>query len=476
MKQVIEPAVSGLLQTAQTYLSPQELKIQGSEISENSASPTHQTRNELHAIYLKRLASNVPEKSQERQKSFRDLIDALEPCQGAIGSLEKVMSETNFEQLLVSAPAYFDTEMPSHSDVLKTHFEKLHATFEDCLILYLTAKSFMPFQSQMNFYSNISRLLAKKDYYYQDAPIKNAGLPVDALDYGLLVLPYNSPSFLPYFQNGVSQIMMEYHLQSTKAAVQNYNVKPGVKDADIEVAIELFLKQFSLLLKVCMQYRVLPEMQVLQQVCNDYLKSFEVLELFKKSFKFKLKYCKHDPELLKNTCEYFWLLMNTWGQCAVLNVKEALGEFNKCLAKTVSRNPFYVIAKDRTVGLLLQFEKNETRSADASQVYPDIQQLILENQKRFVQLLTIAQDLDAPFVKILQKQISEEMSVILNSLLAAVEGTLGNAPCAFSILGLGSCSREEMSLCSDIDFAILISEESYREHGADLRVRPTHDC
>ena len=41
---------------------------------------------------------------------------------------------------------------------------------------------------------------------------------------------------------------------------------------------------------------------------------------------------------------------------------------------------------------------------------------------------------------------------------------LGEAPCAFSLLGLGSFSRIEMSLCSDIDFAILVSDEFAVHH------------
>ncbi len=475
-----ERSASDLLQTAQRYLSkqvaqaPKELKIQASELNEGSISPSYQNRDERHALYLERLNSKVPE---EREDSFRQLMEKLKPCIRETSRLEEIMSQANFEKLLASAPAYFEAEMPSHADSLKTGFKQSNQSFDDCLMLYLLAKSFTPLPHQTKFYSNISRLLAKKGYYYQYAPIKNTGQPLDAFDYGTLVLPYGSPDLLPYYQGGVEQIAMEYHYHQSivilgllKTAVQNYHVKSNakdIKDIDIEAAVEPFLKQFSLLLELLKkleQYHDSSVMQGLGQEYRDYLSSSVLLETFKKSFRFKLKHCKNEAQLLENACKPFWRLMDLWSQYDAPNAIKALREFEKHLTNNLSQNPFYLIAAEHTNALLLPLEKNETSLKQTPQRCADIKALVEETRQHCAKLLSVGTDLNTFPVMILQKRISDEAIVILNNLLSTIENNLGPVPCAFSILGLGSYSREDMSLCSDIDFAILISDESCREH------------
>jgi predicted nucleotidyltransferase len=335
------------------------------------------------------------------------------------------------------------------------------------------SQSLYAFAASMQFYSNMSKVLANKGYYYQDAPIKNTGQPLDALDYGMLALAYDSRDLLSYYQAGVEQITIEYYyhqgiaiLQSTKEAIYHDNLKAEAIENDRKKAFESFLKQFDLLLKMVQkheEYRSLREMQGWQQL-HDYLKSPDLLDVFKRSFKFKLTQCVSQPRVLKNTCEFYWGLMHAWSQYALPNAKAALREFNKFLTEKLSKNPFYGIVMEQTNALLLQLERNEPSLVQASSIKVDIQQLIQETRERFIKLLDIGSDLNTLPVMVLQKRISEEAAVILNHLLSAIENTLGSAPCAFSILGLGSYSREEMSLCSDIDFAILISDKSHKEH------------
>ncbi|MBP9764285.1 MAG: hypothetical protein KBD03_03090, partial [Gammaproteobacteria bacterium] len=189
--------------------------------------------------------------------------------------------------------------------------------------------------------------------------------------------------------------------------------------------------------------------------------------VFETTFRFKLKHHATNAELLRKTFPTLLALIQSWGQHDLPSAKKGLRLFNGYLAEkksSLSKDIFYTTAIEQINGLLLQFEKNQSLSLMTPQALPDMTRLIEETRKRFSGLLTIGQDLNTSSVIALQKRISEEALVILNSFLSAIENTLGPAPCAFSILGLGSYSRGEMGLCSDIDFAILVSDESSVQH------------
>ena len=55
--------------------------------------------------------------------------------------------------------------------------------------------------------------------------------------------------------------------------------------------------------------------------------------------------------------------------------------------------------------------------------------------------------------------IARELKEFLGSLIHECEQILGRPPCAYSVIGLGSLAKEEMTPYSDIEFAILIAED-----------------
>ncbi|MBA8667813.1 tetratricopeptide repeat protein [Holosporaceae bacterium 'Namur'] len=61
--------------------------------------------------------------------------------------------------------------------------------------------------------------------------------------------------------------------------------------------------------------------------------------------------------------------------------------------------------------------------------------------------------------KNLLKEITKDLSSILSDILRDSLRIIGNPPCQYSVVGLGSMSREEMSPYSDIEFAILVEKK-----------------
>ncbi len=465
-----DPAANDLLQIAQRHSPTPERE---SKVDVNDNATKYQARDELHRDYLRQLSSDM------RRDAFRQLMQALNRCKNSkaqIASVTELMSEANLEQLLACAPQCLAVEMPEHDTKLQADCRadqdrnaesEVPQSFEDCLILYLATTLSGTGKHYASFYQNISQLLAHKGYYYQDIAVKNTGNPIDALDYGLLALPYDSPELLAFYQAGASQIVVEYHyyqgsaiLQSAERALKNCETTLQDRDAAD------FLKQFELLLNVtkfCSQYQNSAALQTLQKECGHYLSSTALLKVFEKTFRFKLRHYQTQAQLLKNQCAPLLALIDSWGQQTLANAKAALRAFDQYLDERLPTDPFYDTAKAQTAQLLLRFQKSQPLLQLAA-VQPDMTRLIQETRKRFAHLLTLGQNVNQHSVAEVQKQISVEAKGILTSLLTNIEYTLGTAPCAFSILGLGSYSRGEMSLCSDIDFAILVSDGSSVHH------------
>ena len=55
-------------------------------------------------------------------------------------------------------------------------------------------------------------------------------------------------------------------------------------------------------------------------------------------------------------------------------------------------------------------------------------------------------------------------SDVMQQIACEAETQLGEPPCAFTLLGLGSYSRGETSFCSDVDFALLIADAGAKQH------------
>lgn len=66
-------------------------------------------------------------------------------------------------------------------------------------------------------------------------------------------------------------------------------------------------------------------------------------------------------------------------------------------------------------------------------------------------------------IKTLLQQSTAQVQALLATVFHAAETALGPAPCAFTVLGLGSYAREAVLPCSDIDFAILVADEAQRD-------------
>jgi hypothetical protein len=461
-----------LLQAAQRHLPIHELK------SEAENTPKHQARDVLHAGYLRQLSS---EASDMRQDGFRQLIQALSRCKNSkeIDCLTELMSEENFKALLIKAPECLADEMPERNAKLQAdceynpnpHTEQVQRqatqSFEDCLILYLATRLSAITEDSIIFYQNISQVLASKGYYYEDIPAKDIDTPIDALDYGLLA---SSNDLLDYYAEGARQIVVEYHyqqgiavLQSAEQALKNLNT--AIMDADVE-KVTYFLEQFDLLLKIAktgFQYSH-PVIQALQEKHQLYLSNPVLLAVFSKIFRFKLNHHQTDLQLLQSECELLLTRIDLWSQYALTNAKKALRTFNAYLDEELSQDRFYGKAKKQTQRLLSRLENNQPVLEINAQFLPDLNLLAQKMYERYKGLLTISQDLNKRPIAALQKQIVKEAKTILTDILSTIENILGDAPCTFSLLGLGSYSREEMSLCSDINFAVLVSDESFVQH------------
>ncbi len=467
-----------LLQTAQ---APLRIHISDEVKVEAESASKHQARDDLHADYGKQLLLA----SDRAGDAFRQLMKALSRCKNpreTIDDLGELMCESNFKTLLLKAPEYLAHEMPEHSLKLQADYggnPDIHSgqiqgqatqSFEDCLILYLAARLSSHTDHAVTFCRNISQLLAKKGYYYQDIAAKNTDNPIDALDYGIRASSYDSPDLLPYYQAGAYQIAVEYHyqqgillLQSLEQALKNLKT---IRDADIRKA-ETFLTEFDLLLnmaKTGFRYPH-PLMQLLQQKRERYFSSPPLLEIFSAVFKFRLRHHQTDLRLLQNECTPLLTRIDWWSQYALVNAREALRAFNDHLEQRLAQDPYYSAAQTQTNWLLLKFSQNQPLSETAFPALPDLTNAVQETRKRFsVMLSRVGQNLNTHSIETLQKEISIEAKAILSILLSAIEAFLGEAPCGFSLLGLGSYSRGEMSLCSDIDFAVLVSDESCVQH------------
>ena len=62
-------------------------------------------------------------------------------------------------------------------------------------------------------------------------------------------------------------------------------------------------------------------------------------------------------------------------------------------------------------------------------------------------------------VRAVHRLVAEEMRNFTAQLIEQCMKILGDPPCGYAIIGLGSMSREEMTPYSDLEFAILIKEE-----------------
>jgi len=430
--------------------------------SENIA--RHQSHDELYAIYLKLLISNIP---RTRQDEFRRIMMRFEPCKRVIDCLAKVMSQVNLEVQLTRLSENLSTEMPLSVDKLMDNFEASYNSFEDSLILYLVTKSFVSPQYQASFYYNTSRELAKKRYHSN---------PMNMCDYPILDLSYDN-NILPLYEAGAYQIVAEYYcyhlyqpnievLKSAKRALQDCHCKQDIEGADVQE----FLKQFELLLAVtkeCVEYSNLTNIQTLQEEIYNYLNSSTLLELFEKFFRFGLKPFQNYQALLNSQYELILTLIDSWSQYALPNAKAALHELSEHLGKRIFRVEISddILIKKKTAQLSLKLEQNEQPVKISPKMFPDITDLVQKIRIDFVrQLQDIGQNLNKRSVVELQKDISREAEITLKNLFNTIEYTLGSAPCAFLILGFGSYSREEMSLCSNIDFAIVVSDESCVQH------------
>ncbi|KIC72970.1 hypothetical protein DB42_CO00050 [Neochlamydia sp. EPS4] len=69
-------------------------------------------------------------------------------------------------------------------------------------------------------------------------------------------------------------------------------------------------------------------------------------------------------------------------------------------------------------------------------------------------------------VKALYHSISQGIKVFFKLLVSQAREVLGPAPCEYAMIGFGSLAREEMTLYSDVEFGILIPEDSptHREY------------
>ncbi len=87
------------------------------------------------------------------------------------------------------------------------------------------------------------------------------------------------------------------------------------------------------------------------------------------------------------------------------------------------------------------------------------------NQKIKSWMGHIASDLhtNKPIAAI-QVENTKTVQIFFQEVIHDCESLLGPAPCGFAFIGLGSYAREEMSPCSDIDFAVLVVDEDKRKH------------
>ncbi|CAB4023297.1 tetratricopeptide repeat 28-like, partial [Paramuricea clavata] len=66
-------------------------------------------------------------------------------------------------------------------------------------------------------------------------------------------------------------------------------------------------------------------------------------------------------------------------------------------------------------------------------------------------------------ISTLFRKISEDMTNFIRMLIEECTLVLGNAPCRFAVIGLGSLARNEMTPYSDLEFAILLEEGAKTE-------------
>ncbi|KIC73234.1 hypothetical protein DB42_CE00390, partial [Neochlamydia sp. EPS4] len=64
-------------------------------------------------------------------------------------------------------------------------------------------------------------------------------------------------------------------------------------------------------------------------------------------------------------------------------------------------------------------------------------------------------------VRELYSKIAWEIKAFFKSLVGQAQGVLGAAPCEFAMIGFGSLAREEMTPYSDLEFGILIQENTF---------------
>jgi small GTP-binding protein len=69
-----------------------------------------------------------------------------------------------------------------------------------------------------------------------------------------------------------------------------------------------------------------------------------------------------------------------------------------------------------------------------------------------------------PNLMVLQQEFSKKLKKLLTKLLKHIESWLGEPPCPFSVAVVGSLSREDATPYSDIDFFVLVKNETDRHH------------
>jgi serine/threonine protein kinase/ankyrin repeat protein/predicted nucleotidyltransferase len=133
-----------------------------------------------------------------------------------------------------------------------------------------------------------------------------------------------------------------------------------------------------------------------------------------------------------------------------INCYETVVSNAERLAQTYDAQP--LIAK---ITELSRYDRGETKPTELSR-WQAYRQQLHALRERFPKQLAIQ------LVLTVQAIFSRDLKKLLADVLKQIESLLGEKPCAFSIVVLGSLAREDASPYSDIDFAILVSDESKR--------------
>jgi Ran GTPase-activating protein (RanGAP) involved in mRNA processing and transport len=83
--------------------------------------------------------------------------------------------------------------------------------------------------------------------------------------------------------------------------------------------------------------------------------------------------------------------------------------------------------------------------------------------KRYREILKAGLAANQPILQ-LQAEYAANLSALLNAIARTSAAWLGEPPCAYAWIGIGSLSTQALSPYSDVDCALLIAEEVYRTH------------